>query len=205
MKRLKMTRLMMLALVLAPLTSMAAPPQAFNFSCASIGGVNSDGKGNVWINGAKATIKSFNENYWEAKSGKNTVSISRKDDGNPEVSWAGPNRKHGICQPEDNVDYSPAKKSANAGPSYSCSVVQKGSAEDIICQSPSLSAMDMKLNGIFKQALAKSKNDPMLKAEQRGWIKGRNECWKEKDDEPACIARSYNERITELQNKWGVK
>lgn len=200
-----MTRLMMLALVLAPLTSMAAPPQAFNFSCASIGGVNSDGKGNVWINGAKATIKSFNENYWEAKSGKNTVSISRKDDGNPEVSWAGPNRKHGICQPEDNVDYSPAKKSANVGPSYSCSAVQKGSAEDIICQSPSLSAMDMKLNGIFKQALAKSKNDPMLKAEQRGWIKGRNECWKEKDNEPACIARSYNERMTELQNKWGVK
>ena len=65
--------------------------------------------------------------------------------------------------------------------------------------------MDLKLNGIFKQALAKSKNDPMLKAEQRGWIKGRNECWKEKDDEPACIARSYSERMTELHNKWGVK
>ena len=47
MKRLKMTRLMMLALVFTPLTSMAASPLAFNFSCASIGGVNSDGKGNV--------------------------------------------------------------------------------------------------------------------------------------------------------------
>ncbi|MCO4161771.1 lysozyme inhibitor LprI family protein [Citrobacter youngae] len=204
MKRLKMTRLMMLALVLAPLTSMAAPPQAFNFSCASIGGVNSDGKGNVWINGAKATIKSFNENYWEAKSGKNTVSISRKDDGNPEVSWAGPNRKHGICQPEDNVDFAVAKKSTHAGPSFSCSAVEKGSMEEIICQSPSLSAMDLKLNGVYKQALAKSKNDPMLKAEQRGWIKGRNECWKEQD-KPVCLAREYSGRMTELQNKWGVK
>ncbi|HCJ6373869.1 lysozyme inhibitor LprI family protein [Citrobacter sp. RHBSTW-00671] len=204
MKRLKMTRLMMLALVLAPLTSMAAAPQAFNFSCASIGGVNSDGNGNVWINGEKATIKTFNENYWEAKSGKNTVSISRKDDGNPEVSWAGPNRKHGICQPEDNVDFSPAKNSTHAGPSFSCSAAEKGSMEEIICQSPSLSAMDLKLNGVYKQALAKSKNDPTLKAEQRGWIKGRNECWKEQD-KPACLAREYSERMTELQSKWGVK
>lgn len=101
---------MMLALALTPLTSMAASPLAFNFSCASIGGVNSDGKGNVWIDGAKATVKAFNENYWEATSGKNTVSISRKDDGNPDVSWTGPNRKHGVCLPEDNIDYSPAKK-----------------------------------------------------------------------------------------------
>lgn len=61
---------MMLALALTPLTSMAASPLAFNFSCASIGGVNSDGKGNVWIDGGKATVKAFNENYWEATSVK---------------------------------------------------------------------------------------------------------------------------------------
>ena len=68
---------MMLALVFTPLTSMAASPLAFNFSCASIGGVNSDGKGNVWIDGSKATVKSFNDNYWEAKSGKNTLSCGQ--------------------------------------------------------------------------------------------------------------------------------
>ncbi|MEG1123757.1 MULTISPECIES: lysozyme inhibitor LprI family protein [Citrobacter] len=204
MKRLKMTRLMMLALVLTPLTSIAASPLAFNFSCASIGGVNSDGEGNVWIDGTKATIKTFNENYWEAKSGKNTVSISRNSDGNPDVSWTGPNRKHGICLPEDEKNFAPAKKSASAGPSYSCSTVDKGSMEEIICQSPSLSAMDLKLNGIYKQALVKSNNDSMLKAEQRGWIKGRNECWKEQD-KPACLSREYSQRMTELQNKWSVK
>ncbi len=199
-----MTKIMMLALVLTPLTSMAASPLAFNFSCASIGGVNSDGKGNVWIDGSKATVKSFNENYWEAKSGKNTLSISRKDDGNPEVSWTGPDRKHGICQPEDNINYAPGNKSTHSGPSFSCSAVEKGSIEEVICQSPSLSAMDVTLNGAYKQALVKSKNNPTLKAEQRGWVKGRNECWKEQD-KPACIARNYNERMTELQNKWGVK
>ncbi len=199
-----MTRLMMLALVLTPLTSMAASPLAFNFSCASIGGVNSDGKGNVWINGTKATIKAFNENYWEAKSGKNTVSISRNGDGNPDVSWAGPDRKHGICLPEDEKSYAPVTKSVNAGPSFSCAAVDKGSMEEMICQSPSLSAMDLKLNGIYKQALVKSNNDSMLKAEQRGWIKGRNECWKEQD-KPACLSREYSQRMSELQSKWGVK
>lgn len=195
---------MMLALVLTPLTSMAASPLAFNFSCANIGGVNSDGKGNVWIDGTKATVKTVNENFWEAKSGKNTVSISRKDDGNPDVSWTGPDRKHGICLPEDNIDFSPTKVSPQTGPSFSCSAVEKGSMEEIVCQNPPLSAMDLKLNGMYKQALVKSKNDPMLKAEQRGWIKGRNECWKEQD-KPACISREYTQRMTELQNKWHVK
>lgn len=199
-----MTKLMMIALVITPLTSMAATPLAFNFSCASIGGVNSDGKGNVWINGEKATVKTFNDNYWEAKSGKNVLSISRNDDGNPDVSWTGSNRKHGICQPEDNKSYAPAKKTANSGPSFSCSAVDKGSMEEVICQSPSLSAMDMKLNEAYKQALVTSKDDPVLKAEQRGWIKGRNECWKE-EDKPACISREYSQRMTELQNKWDGK
>ncbi|WP_220708937.1 lysozyme inhibitor LprI family protein [Citrobacter portucalensis] len=204
MKRLKMTRLMMLALIFTPLTSMAASPLAFNFSCASIGGVNSDGKGNVWIDGSKATVKAFNENYWEAKSGNNTVSISRKDDGNPDVSWSGPNRKHGVCLPEDNIDFSGAKKSTSTGPSFSCAAVAKGSIEEIICHSPSLSEMDLALNGAYKQALVKSSNNPTLKAEQRGWVKGRNECWKEQD-KSACIARNYNERMAELHSKWGVK
>ena len=199
-----MTRLMMLALIITPLTSMAAAPLALNFSCASIGGVKSDGTGNVWINGEKAIVKTFNENYWEAKSGKNTVSISRKDDGNPDVSWTGPNRKHGVCLPEDNKSYAPVKKSSNAGPTFSCSAVDKGSMEEIICHSPSLSAMDVKLNAVYQQALVKSKNDPMLKAEQRGWIKGRNECWKEQD-KPACLSREYSQRMSELQNKWGVR
>lgn len=195
---------MMLALVLTPLTSMAASPLAFNFSCADIGGVNSDGKGNVWIDGSKATVKTVNENYWEARSGNNTLSIARNDDGKPDVSWAGPKRKHGVCLPEDNIDFSGAKKSTHNGPSFSCSAVAKGSIEEVICQSPALSTMDLALNGAYKQALVKSSNNWMLKAEQRGWIKGRNECWKEQD-KPACIARNYNERMTELHNKWGVK
>ena len=37
---------------------------------------------------------------------------------------------------------------------------------------------------------------------QRGWIKGRNECWKESDSRQ-CVEESYQLRITELQIKGG--
>lgn len=63
-------------------------------------------------------MKTFNENYWEVKSGKNTVSISRNDDGSPAVSWTGPNRKHGICQPDDEKSYAPAKKIGECWPVF---------------------------------------------------------------------------------------
>lgn len=37
---------------------------------------------------------------------------------------------------------------------------------------------------------------------QRGWIKGRNECWKA-DDLRQCVLTNYQQRITELQIKGG--
>ena len=39
-----------------------------------------------------------------------------------------------------------------------------------------------------------------LKAEQRGWIKGRNDCWKT-SDQRGCIKSAYEERISELENR----
>ena len=48
------------------------------------------------------------------------------------------------------------------------------------------------------------KNTPveqkMLKAEQRGWIKGRNDCWKS-DDMRGCVANEYRYRINELKDR----
>jgi uncharacterized protein len=40
-----------------------------------------------------------------------------------------------------------------------------------------------------------------LKAEQRGWIKGRNECWKS-DDKRGCVKTEYERRIAELQARY---
>jgi uncharacterized protein len=89
------------------------------------------------------------------------------------------------------------------GPSFDCSKVEAGSIEEIICKNESLSAMDVTLAEVYKEAEKKALNEhpPVLKAKQRGWIKGRNECWKSEDKEK-CIEDSYMLRIAELQARY---
>jgi len=86
------------------------------------------------------------------------------------------------------------------GPSFDCSKVEAGSIEEMICKDKELTALDRKLSGIYAAASKKAVNEqpPVLKAEQRGWVKGRNECWKS-DDKRKCVEESYRLRIAELQ------
>lgn len=42
----------------------------------------------------------------------------------------------------------------------------------------------------------------ILKAIQRGWIQGRNECWKELEDKKSCVQSQYEHRIAYLQAQW---
>ena len=63
--------------------------------------------------------------------------------------------------------------------------------------------MDRKLADVYAAASAKAVNEhpPQLKAEQRGWIKGRDDCWKA-DDRRACVRDEYRRRIAELQARY---
>ena len=74
-----------------------------------------------------------------------------------------------------------------AGPSFDCGKVAAGSVEELVCRDATLAAADRKLAEVYAAATAKAGNEqpPVLKAEQGGWIKGRDECWKS-DDERAC-------------------
>jgi uncharacterized protein len=67
-----------------------------------------------------------------------------------------------------------------AGPSFDCAKVETGSIEEMICKDDQLSALDRKMTVVYGAATKKATNEhpPVLKAGQRGWIKGRNECWK---------------------------
>ena len=56
----------------------------------------------------------------------------------------------------------------------------------------------------WSAALKKSGNDNTLKAVQRGWVKGRNECWKSTDP-ISCIKGEYQLRINELQKIYNVE
>jgi uncharacterized protein len=89
------------------------------------------------------------------------------------------------------------------GPSFDCSKVEAGSIEEMICKDKELTALDRKLSGIYAAASKKAVNEqpPVLKAEQRGWVKGRNECWKS-DDKRKCVEESYRLRIAELQARY---
>jgi len=89
-------------------------------------------------------------------------------------------------------------------PSFDCTKVEKNSSEGLVCSSDELMDLDRKLAEVYTQALNKSKKGDMLKAYQRGWIKGRNDCWKA-DDEKKCMIESYQLRIKELREKYHIE
>ena len=90
-----------------------------------------------------------------------------------------------------------------AGASFDCSNVQKDSIEELICKDEELSTLDQKMAEVYAAAAKKAVNEhpPVLRAEQRGWIKGRNECWKSADRRQ-CVEESYRRRIAELQARY---
>jgi uncharacterized protein len=99
------------------------------------------------------------------------------------------------------------------GPAFDCSKAQ-GEVEQLICKDEGLAALDRKLDEAYKAALAKARDDvpQWLRTEQRGWIKGRNECWKAGQGDPVfltaswqaagmreCVEGNYKIRTSELQ------
>ena len=84
-------------------------------------------------------------------------------------------------------------------PSFDCSKADHD-AEELICRDNELAALDNQLAGVYHSALENIPADEHrnLKAIQRGWIKGRNDCWKA-DDLRSCVQLAYESRITELQ------
>ena len=89
-----------------------------------------------------------------------------------------------------------------AGPSFDCRKAV-GSIEQMICKDDTLSTLDHKMAEVYAAASKKAVNEhpPVLKAEQRGWIKGRNDCWKS-EDKRKCVEESYRRRIAELQARY---
>ncbi|SFM71541.1 MliC family protein [Marinobacter zhejiangensis] len=93
--------------------------------------------------------------------------------------------------------------SLSFSPSFPCDQVGDGSIEAMICGDEQLSALDRELDGVYAAAskLAQNEQPPMLAAEQRGWISGRNDCWKA-TDQRECVRTEYERRIAELQARY---
>ncbi|CAM4079816.1 MliC family protein [Shewanella aquimarina] len=106
------------------------------------------------------------------------------------------------AQTENQAPNKPENHMANQ-PSFDCNGDKLSSIETLICHDADLAALDQQMAKVFQAASTKAVNEhpPMLKAEQRGWIKGRNECWKS-EDKTQCVRDNYQMRIAELQARY---
>lgn len=99
---------------------------------------------------------------------------------------------------------SPVAGLAQDGPAFDCAKAES-SAEKLICDDPDLAALDRRLADRFAAAVTVAEGldvgaeetTDALRAMQRGWISGRDECWKEPDLR-ACVEKEYLQREAEL-------
>ena len=93
----------------------------------------------------------------------------------------------------------PAAKPTVASPSFSCAKAT-GQAQQLVCKDAELAQLDRELARLYALASSgpEAKRHPELKAMQRGWIKGRDDCWKS-EDARRCVRDAYALRIAELR------
>ena len=101
------------------------------------------------------------------------------------------------------------------GPTFDCSKAS-GDVETLICKDAGLAALDRTLDGVYKAAMKKARDGmpARLKADQRGFISGRNDCWKTRGAPSyltaswqattvrECVEGNYKLRISDLQAQW---
>jgi uncharacterized protein len=101
-----------------------------------------------------------------------------------------------------------------AGPTFDCAKAD-GQVEKLICADAALALLDHRLAETYKAAAAKATGAlaKSLQEEQRGWIAGRNDCWKASEKTwitatwtvasvRDCVDAQYRLRIAELQALW---
>jgi uncharacterized protein len=86
-------------------------------------------------------------------------------------------------------------------PSFDCAKASH-EVEELICGDAELAELDRSLSGLYGTLLEHTPagEQRMLKAEQRGWVKGRNDCWKS-DDVRGCVKSEYEARIRDLKDR----
>ncbi|ATP45624.1 hypothetical protein V7V80_23535 [Pseudomonas kermanshahensis] len=87
-----------LVLLLAASGAAQAGIPLLNATCPGNIEVHADRGGPVYINGKEGKLKTFNDNYFEAKGSGVTISLSINPDGSADVSYTGKNRANGVCQ-----------------------------------------------------------------------------------------------------------
>jgi len=124
--------------------------------------------------------------------------------GMPDKAELPDRNSEGWCDYVDRLLEARAAVAGSApGPSFACDEAVPEGVAAMVCADHGLAALDNKLADVYAAASRKAGNEhpPRLKAEQRGWIKGRDECWKS-EDQRACVQGEYTRRIAELQARY---
>lgn len=89
-------------------------------------------------------------------------------------------------------------------PSFACDE-PASEVESLICTDAALAELDLRLDSVWTLGLATmaDRGAPaadldLMRAEQRGWIGGRDECWKA-GDVTACVREAYRTRTAEIE------
>lgn len=100
-------------------------------------------------------------------------------------------------------------QAASVAPSFDCAAAS-GEVEELICSNAELAALDLRLDSIWREVETQlgsgswpESEQEVVRAEQRGWIGGRNDCWKAADPR-ACTGEQYERRIVTLQAAFGL-
>jgi uncharacterized protein len=97
----------------------------------------------------------------------------------------------------------PPVQAPTAEPAYDCGKAE-AAAEKLICEDAELARLDREMQRLFGLAAGAGLPESALKdlrAHQRGWIKGRNECWKAADLRH-CILGAYALRVHALRRDY---
>jgi hypothetical protein len=70
----------------------------FNAVCPGNIEVHADDGGPVYVNGKETRLKRFNGDYYEARLGSLTISVTIRPDGTPDISYTGKGGANGVCR-----------------------------------------------------------------------------------------------------------
>ncbi len=92
---------------------------------------------------------------------------------------------------------------AVSGPAFDCLRDGSGTVVKLVCGDEALGALDRQMASVYALALKQTRLPHLrvLKAEQRGWVKGRDDCWKATDVR-TCVVDAYEFRTVELQARY---
>jgi uncharacterized protein len=98
----------------------------------------------------------------------------------------------------------PLAGESTVAPSFACDE-PASEVEARICADPTLARLDLRLDTVWTLGMeamadggAPAADLDLMRAEQRGWIGGRDECWKA-GDVPACVRDAYRTRIARVE------